>query len=577
VHILIRTVTGRAHGEALETEYQADQLTLGSGGNNTVQLAGLSGQLRFTLLKEGRAQFSASGVMTTIGGKVTRKAVVSIGDQLQLPGYILEVIAPPQGFNFALQIEAQGVSYIDGMELRDRAWSMRRASWMGALLVLALCLVIPAMLMLWPERAAQLRDWHLPDDSLWSSGPLAGAHATAGVAKDCQACHRTPFVMVEDGACLACHHSINEHVDIGVHKAGNFSAVRCASCHREHNEPARLVRSDNAFCVDCHSEPERWKEGGEAMAPVTAFTAGGHPQFRLDLLTLSPQAAHGWDVQRQRQGEGNPSERSNLKFNHMVHLDGEKVHLESTREALSCNNCHVLEKDRKHFKPITMKGQCSSCHKLSYDSVRPDMELPHGNVLAASEAMEAHFIREFTDPVLRRDRASSTSRRIPGKREGATSCAGSGLDCGRAEARKEAQFQFAETGCVTCHEVTTDVEEQDMHKRWTVQPIRITQEWFRENHFDHRSHLNQASEKASKDPARICLSCHKANKSEAATDILVPGKDNCLQCHDEGHKEMSLTCVSCHAFHKPSGTASTLTRGTGPDLPHPPSLSRQEE
>ena len=236
MHFLIRTVTGRAQGEALETEYQSDQLTLGSGGNNTVQLPGLPGQIKFKPGREGAAKFSASGQTATLDGKQARSSTVSIGTQLKFPGYVLEVFAPPAGFDFALQIEAEGVSYAAGMDLDERAWSLRRTSWIGALLVLALCLVLPALSLLQPEAATQLRQSPLPDDSLWSSGPLHGAHFTAGVAKDCNACHQTPFVMVADSACLDCHRNLNEHVDIGVHEAASFSDVRCASCHREHNE-----------------------------------------------------------------------------------------------------------------------------------------------------------------------------------------------------------------------------------------------------------------------------------------------------------------------------------------------------
>lgn len=562
MHFLIRTTTGRALGEALETEYQGDTLTVGSGGNNTLQLTGLAGQLKFKPMRDGSAKFSAKGAKVVIGGKPTRKSSVAIGDQLTLPGYTLEVIAPPQGFDFALQIAAEGVSYADSMELGERAWSMRRASWIGALLVLVLCLLIPSLVLLWPEGSERLRHSPLPDDSLWSSGPLDSAHITTGVAKDCQVCHRTPFVMVEDTACLDCHRTITEHVDIGVHKAEEFSGLRCASCHREHNEPARLVRNDNRLCVDCHSTPERWGEGAKDMAAVTGFTAEGHPQFRLDLLVpLGPGGAHGWEIKHQRQDDAELKEHSNLKFNHQVHLDSDKVQLESTGEALSCASCHTLDADREHFKPVTMDGQCRSCHKLNFDMFEPDLELPHGDLRAAIVAMEAHFIREFTDPELRRERASATPRRVPGKRESAATCdpERSGLECGRAEALKEAQFQFAETGCVTCHEVT-DSGLEDIHDRWFVQPIRITGDWMRGGRFDHVSHLSQASENSD----GACLDCHAATKSEVATDILIPGQDNCLQCHDQDGRETSATCISCHVFHHASGTASILARGVQP-------------
>ena len=92
--------------------------------------------------------------------------------------------------------------------------------------------------------------------------------------------------------------------------------------------------------------------------------------------------------------------------------------------------------------------------------------------------------------ITRSERAGKKPRRIPGKRDAAASCEGSGLECGRAEALKEAQFQFAETGCITCHEVI-NTGLQDIQDRWFVEPIRITGDWFRGSHFNHASHLNQ--------------------------------------------------------------------------------------
>jgi len=572
VHFLIRTITGRGQGEALETEYQGDQLTLGSAENNTVQLAGLNGELRFRPRQDGSARFRAIGLKPGVEGRPRRKGIVDIGSQLSVPGYTLAVIPPPQGFEFALQITAEGIGYADGMDLAGRAWSVRRSSWIGALLVLALGLLLPALVLLWPDRAEWLRHSALPDDSLWSSGPLIGAHATAGIAAECQACHRTPFVMVEDSACLQCHRTIHEHVDIGVYGAAGFSSVRCASCHREHNEPARLVRRDNPLCVDCHSQPQRWEKGDDSMAAVTAFTAEAHPQFSLDLLVpVGPGAAHGWEIQQGRQGDPGLAERSNLKFNHTQHLDREKVQLKSTGEALSCGSCHTLQDDGEHFKPIAMDDNCRSCHKLSFDTLEPDLELPHGDLRAAIVAMEAHFIREFTDPELRSERAGKKPRRIPGKRDAAASCEGSGLECGRAEALKEAQFQFAETGCITCHEVI-NTGLQDIQDRWFVEPIRITGDWFRGSHFNHASHLNQAST----DTADICLSCHKATTSKVATDILIPDQANCLACHDQQRGEASVNCVSCHAYHLPEGSAAVLARGVSLPLPHPPSTVIRE-
>ena len=225
------------------------------------------------------------------------------------------------------------------------------------------------------------------------------------------------------------------------------------------------------------------------------------------------------------------------------------------RQALQCASCHTLKDDGEHFEPISMDQHCRSCHTLNFDVFEPDIELPHGNLREAIVAMEAHFIREFTDPVLREQRAASKPRRVPGKREGLAACQGSGLDCGRAEALKEAEYQFAETGCITCHEVT-NTGLTDISDRWFIQPVKITDDWYPKSRFDHVSHLSLAGEEQ-----EVCESCHEASVSEKASDVLIPGQDNCLACHSQDKGFSAVDCVGCHAFHQSDGTRSVLARG----------------
>ena len=240
------------------------------------------GQLR---IEDGKV--SATDVDLSVNGAETRSADIAVGDVLEVPGYRLEVIAPPAGFGFALQLQAVGGAlppYSAGLELSEVTWSLRRSSWIAIALVLLLCLVLPLSGVL--------------DDAMWSSGPLASAHETAGIGDECEACHVTPFVMVEDNACLDCHRDTAEHVALesvtAPFHAGDFTAARCASCHREHNEPPHLVRRDKGQCVDCHGSGPAWE--GDVLA-ADGFTANAHPEFKLALLEpQGPGGAHGWDT-----------------------------------------------------------------------------------------------------------------------------------------------------------------------------------------------------------------------------------------------------------------------------------------
>lgn len=558
MYFLVRRLTGRGSEESLEQDYQGDALTMGAGG--LVELAGITGTLTLSPI-DGGAKFESRKLEVLSVGKTRRSGKLAVGDVLTLPGYELELLPAPVGFDLAVGLKATGAKRAvprSGLEIADSAWSIRRTSWILSLAVLVAFLIVPMTGIFDEDLAATLREAPLPDDGLWSSGPLASAHSTAGVTENCGACHQQPFVMVQDEACIECHRSTREHASLEIHDATAFTGERCASCHREHNEPAHLVDRDKGLCVDCHADTAPWDvPGASNMEAVHAFTAAGHPDFRLALLTpKGPGAAHGWSVERSRRGGEALSERSNLKFNHEVHMNADKVQDEASGEALACGACHTLREDGEHFEAVSMDNHCRSCHTLSFDVFEPDLELPHGDTRAAIVAMEAHFIREFTDPELRLARAGQKPRRVPGKRYAAAACEGSGLDCGRAEAMKEAAYQFAETGCVTCHEVR-DTGLADIADRWFVHPVRVTADWYPFSRFNHASHLSLAGGSEQE----LCVSCHEATTSLVSTDILIPDQQNCLACHDEDKGDSLVDCVACHSFHQSTGPLSILARG----------------
>jgi len=564
MYFLIRRQTGRSAAEALESEYQGDRLSLGEAPGTTVPLPGCGGDLQIEPRANGQVRISARGLELTHGGRGQRSLTLATGETFSVPGYTLTLVPAPQGFDCAVQISAAAVDtsqLVRKLGLAEPPSRTRLWSWLGATLVLLLFLAIPALVFLDPQTAQWLRSSPLPDDSLWSSGPLAAAHHTSGIATDCHACHETPFVMVRDSACLDCHRRIQEHADLAIYPPHDFAGERCASCHRDHNEPPMLVRRDKDLCVSCHRKPDSWLQPGRSqLASVSAFTESGHPSFRLTLLTpQGPGGAHGWDAERVRRSSGAQEleERSNLKFNHEVHLNPEKVRTADDSAALECASCHTLKADREHFEPIAMDQHCRSCHTLTFDIFEPDLELPHGDLRAAIVAMESHFIREFTDPELRQQRAGSKPRRVPNKRESAASCEGNGLDCGRAEALKEAEYQFANTGCITCHEVL-DTGLASVFDRWYVQPVRLSEDWYTQARFDHVSHLTLRGVEGD----AVCETCHAASLSSRSQDILIPDQDNCLGCHAEQRGGIAVDCVGCHSFHRGEGSLSVLVRSS---------------
>jgi predicted CXXCH cytochrome family protein len=491
-----------------------------------------------------------------VAGKRTRRVNLAAGERVSIHGLELCCFAPPSGFDAGLEVIGEPDTGVrNGLVQEIQPWSMRRLSWTLAI-ILSLFLVIPLLTRLEPLSGLQSVPG-LPDDSLWTSGPLAAAHHAAGLSERCDSCHEKPFRMVTDGTCLTCHAQTHEHMDPQEFPTLAMQETRCASCHREHNEPEWLVHSNDRLCAACHADPAPWRRAGSDVPhSVTGFSADGHPEFRLSMWQPQAQnAALGWELRRTRTPPAQLEDRSGLKFNHAVHLDVDKVSRGPNEEALVCASCHRLEDDGEHFAALSMDGECRACHELNFDPFDPDIELPHGNTRATFEAMEAHFIREFTDPVLRAERVQQKPRRLPGKRMSAASCEGDGLSCGRQEAEREAAYQFADTGCVTCHEVS-DSEASAAIDRWTIHPVKLTLDWYSQSRFDHSSHLSVDGATGDE----VCQTCHDAAASESGRDVLIPGLDNCVECHGTQARRAPSECIACHQLHRDGAPTVAVTR-----------------
>jgi len=565
MRFLVRRVTDGAPSS--DQEYQSDALVLGSHADSDVLLPGLRGIIRLSVNKKGVLSFAIKGGNGTLAGRSVRKGQLSTDAQLEVDGYSIRALDAPAGFDTGLSIAgAVDASQLwqEQLDFEARLPSLRKLGYGALALVLLFGALFPALSLLDEPTRSAVRSSPLTDDSFWNSGPISRAHTTAGVAMACEACHEQPFVTVRDQSCLGCHADMKEHVAAANAHADLFAGASCAGCHREHNEPEWLARQDKGLCVECHAEPGEWDYTGQgSMAAVSGFTKQQHPRFRLALWRpQGPEAALGWARERVRlTAAAGVSETSMLKFNHAVHMDPDKVAMEASGQPMACADCHVPRESGEHFEAISMDSHCRSCHSLSFDVFDPDIELPHGEVRAVVTAMEAHFIREFTDPLLRAERAQEKSRRVPGKRTSATVCDGDGLTCGRAEAMKEAAYQFTESGCITCHQVT-DTGLTNIMDRFRVHPAKVAVDWYPEARFLHSAHRYGGA-----DPDEACLSCHEALSSELATDVLIPNRDNCLACHDESRDGVAAECTACHGFHRDVGGSSVEIRLAHPNHP----------
>lgn len=541
--------------EYYDAEISGDELTIGSAADQNIQLLGREVAPEHAVIRQVGSQLEVAcrrGERVRLNGKKKESAKLAVGDIIELAGHKLRIAQPPPGF--AVAIELQPNDRIDASEfesafrtdLSQTLLGKRRLAWAGLLLVMLFGLALPMMVMTMHHAGKELFSW-IPGDKFWNTGPLHQVHQQA-IGDRCDTCHQKLFQRVQDAACVDCHRTTHDHImpaRLALTELG--PTPRCATCHREHNEPQSfLVNSSDSMCVDCHGEPEH-DFGQIKKDPVRGFGLERHPEFKPHLLmSKTTQAGAGFDYEWKTviAQLDSASEQSNLKFSHVQHLDPDRVLRRGDSKPMNCVDCHALETDGEHFEPISMEGKCAACHELTFDPGAPDRQLPHGKPREVVLTLQDYFTRKFSDP--NAGRALPDRRRLPGREEEEETCTGAPFDCAMRSARKEIESQFTRRGCIGCHGVI-DTRAPNVFERFQVIPIRFARDYFPANRFDHRSHQIQG--KLTGDDA--CLSCHAAKKSKDSSDLMVPGLTKCTECHGDkaAAERVTVQCVSCHAYH----------------------------
>ncbi len=652
MQLLLRKITVDADGEAeyIDLSIDSDSITIGSSPQCDIQILGADvgpvharfekSSNKITLRAEKRRHF-------LVGTESVRSANLSAGDQVCIGDQQFTCVAAPGGFDLALEWQYQTTEdYLLENAYRTRInqlnFSPRKASWILALAILLIAGVLPVADYYFRQQLTT--EGHESNvvtemmagigrplaDSLWQSGPILPAHQIA-MGDRCEACHTQAFVQVEDQACTACHDNTGEHVNKLHPSSDSFSNLRCQSCHKEHNEPAQIVTSSDRLCSACHND----------MQPsVSRFSERQHPQFNLSMLEPQVENVNGslltkWELNKVsidqvfdqspndfvEVNEGTVEqkivENNHLKYPHDVHLDPKAVTHQQRGDGLQCADCHQLNADNEHFAPINMEQHCSACHDLSFDLNNPQRQLPHGESTEVFSALSAHFVDLSFNPIEK----SFERRRLPGRVTIDESCQ-QDYDCAIEMAMREAEKQFLQSGCITCHQVEV-AETAEGGERWQVLPVKINQDWYANAFFDHRSHQTPAeysqqagdisklvdemidsqnldqslvanstlisnnqyanAEIKSGQPADMakltavmnnfssgdqrCLTCHQAATSSSSSDILMPGKAQCTNCHGDSSDlthfssafssaSVTLNCIACHGYHRENDVLS---------------------
>jgi len=507
---------------------------------------------RITVSGDEATIASLSGELEVNGRVVDAQRIVP-GDRIDIGPFRITVDPPPDAAALALRIEPSSRLAADaGREAQQvllppaRSWR-RTLSYLMFFGILVPFLLLPAapdlfapggMAAAWvgtpsAADAQRLREGADRMQQSWDPGPLMNAHQAA--AFECRACHELPFVQVRDRACLECHKGIRDHVphpELTGPDGERFAATRCAECHRDHKGPQAQPFSQ-AFCADCHRDIRR--TAGQAQSGKVVDFARDHPEFRLSLLDPGepPQ------VRRVRLNDvPPPRERSNLKFNHEIHLDAKGIRGPQRREVLECASCHEPERDGRRFAPVTMERHCQSCHALTFEP-GATRQVPHGRVEAMLPMLRDYYARQLYAGTLAEERATARAR--PGADSTPLERSASlGATDRRAELALRELFETRAV-CSTCHEVLRARDPAGGPTRWDVAPVRVTQAWMPYSSFTHASHATAK-----------CGDCHQVERSRSAADVAMPGVRECRECHVGARAEKGKVrseCALCHGFH----------------------------
>jgi predicted CXXCH cytochrome family protein len=555
---LIRRVVKRGKDslEYRDSDIETDSVTIGWASDQAITLAGPDIDACHARIRRrlgGGLEIQAvSAAQVRVNGAAAKAAALKAGDVIEIGVHRLSVLERQPGFDLVLLVQPGKVDESavqsaggSGRKQVGAGWLTRsRLAWILTLGVVLITFAVPvAGLFSEPLRQLLRENSLLPSDALWDTGPLAAAHRTPDIGSDCNVCHRHPFRQVENRVCHDCHKSMTQHVSDDSGIAGELSARRCTTCHKEHKEPGQIVRRDQALCVDCHADESAMRDDAADLAPVGDF-GSDHPSFRLSMWQLqSAQTGPEWLRHKVAMSEQPPHEQSNLKFNHKVHLEPEGVDTVDGRVVMACSDCHAEDAAGALMRPFTMAGECRRCHSLNFDEHAPDREVPHGSVREVIATLEEYYSKLALEdnPEISRRTGRIRETRRPG-RDNNRSDPDTVLAWARRQARLAAEDMLERSVCDTCHEVQRNEGEGDA-AAWTVLPVRVNRVWMPASTFTHRTHSTEP-----------CGDCHEADDSEHSTDVLMPDIDVCRNCHGgvASQAKIGSRCVDCHDFHNPN-------------------------
>ncbi len=521
-------------------------LTIGRAADQAIFLPDLRAALNHASISSiGNGKYRIESLIVAgirVNGEITYSKTVGAGAIIELGSTRLTLLDIKGDFDAAVEVstidkseQAAIVSKRKKPTSLSQTWiSKRWPSWLGFFLVLGFGLLVPAATHIVPGLNKILRYSPLPSTAFWNPGEVDAAHQF--FATDCKRCHENAFLMVRDKACTSCHMNTKAHADPAKFNIPALGDARCGTCHQDHNGKRGMISTDQRLCSDCHADLKDRTQGASQIVDVSDF-GDSHPQFHVNLP--------GWNADNLFTPKSMPwssglKENSGLKFNHQKHLDAKGLNTPDGRKHLTCESCHQPDAGGSAMKPIAFEGMCHECHSLGFDTLAPDREVPHANVEAVTYTLNEFYAKRGLEGGYADARAPTIvqQRRRPGSPPLSRQEQIEALAWARDRSEQAARTLFTGKACVTCHSVSPPAAGKDT---WQVAPVRVSGIWYSKAKFNHAKHQTNA-----------CTDCHEgAPKSEASNDLLIPGIENCRECHAGAHAsgKVASTCIACHGYH----------------------------
>jgi hypothetical protein len=214
---------------------------------------------------------------------------------------------------------------------------------------------------------------------------------------------------------------------------------------------------------------------------------------------------------------------------------------------LDCADCHKPSADGMYYQQVTYQAACQHCHTLQFDPANPQLLLPHGDVSHLNAFLHSlpYQYQQLAPPAQQKAFATQQLLALMQRAHVQTPA-----DLDREILFTSDPYQdhppTAErpffSGCAYCHEVAQPAGGGEP----VVTRPEMAERWLAHGAFTHASHTFMQ-----------CATCHKADESSLASDIIMPPQSSCITCHHSQGSAPS-NCLACHTFHSPQTVVSAI-------------------